>query len=148
MTVQEKHRPQEDDPAGGGGGPAGDAPGSAGDPAARTGTSAEDRTAAPAEDRPTGPGGPAGRAAPADGKGDPFDRDALPAPKGATGALLRSLLAPRRAGVAVSALLLLLQQAAVQAGPLLVAYAIDRAVPALRQGNHGPVAAVAAGYAL
>ncbi|WP_175410661.1 ABC transporter ATP-binding protein [Streptomyces sp. TRM64462] len=79
---------------------------------------------------------------------DPFDRDALPAPKGATGALLRSLLAPRRAWVALAALLLLLQQAAVQAGPLLVAYAIDRAVPALRQGDHGPVAAVAGGYAL
>ncbi|CAL9535825.1 ABC transporter ATP-binding protein [Streptomyces sp. enrichment culture] len=83
----------------------------------------------------------------ADGR-DPFDRDALPAPKGATGALLRSLLAPRRAWVALSALLLLLQQAAVQAGPLLVAYAIDRAVPALRQGDHGPVVAVAVGYGL
>ncbi|MFG3494747.1 ABC transporter ATP-binding protein [Streptomyces sp. NPDC047928] len=80
--------------------------------------------------------------------GDSFERDALPAPKGATGALLRSLLAPRRAGVALSAFLLLLQQAAVQAGPLLVAYAIDRAVPALRGGDHGPLVAVAVGYAL
>lgn len=79
---------------------------------------------------------------------DPFDRDALPVPKGATVALLRSLLAPRRAWVALAALLLLLQQAAVQAGPLLVAYAIDRAVPALRQGDHGPVVAVAVGYGL
>lgn len=86
-------------------------------------------------------------AAAGDGR-DPFDRDALPVPKGATVALLRSLLAPRRARVALAALLLLLQQAAVQAGPLLVAYAIDRAVPALRQGDHGPVVAVAVGYGL
>ncbi|MFV2117235.1 ABC transporter ATP-binding protein, partial [Streptomyces sp. Act-28] len=60
----------------------------------------------------------------------------------------RSRLAPRRARVALAALLLLLQQAAVQAGPLLVAYAIDRAVPSLRQGDHGPVVAVAVGYGL
>ncbi len=80
--------------------------------------------------------------------GDPFDRDVLPAPPGATGALLRSLLAPMRGRVALTALLLLLQQAAVQAGPLLVAYAIDRAVPAFRDSDHGPLIAVAAGYLL
>ncbi|MFG3351395.1 ABC transporter ATP-binding protein [Streptomyces sp. NPDC048001] len=80
--------------------------------------------------------------------GDPFDRDALPAPAGATGALLRSLLAPHRARVALTALLLLLQQAAVQAGPLLVAYAIDRGVPAYRAGDLGPLVAVGAGYAV
>ncbi|UUN29277.1 ABC transporter ATP-binding protein [Streptomyces sp. FIT100] len=80
--------------------------------------------------------------------GDPFDRDSLPAPEGATGALLRSLLAPRRARVALAALLLLLQQAAAQAGPLLVAYAIDSGVPALRRGDHGPLVAVGASYAL
>ncbi|MFE7774610.1 ABC transporter ATP-binding protein [Streptomyces sp. NPDC057445] len=79
---------------------------------------------------------------------DPFDRDALPAPDGATGALLRSLLAPRRARVVLAALLLLLQQAAAQAGPLLVAYAIDSGVPALRRGDHGPLVAVGAGYAV
>ncbi|MDN3295975.1 ABC transporter ATP-binding protein [Streptomyces ficellus] len=79
--------------------------------------------------------------------GDAFDRDTLPAPEGATGALLRSLLRPRRLRVAVAALLLVLQQAAVQAGPLLVAYAIDRAVPALRREDYGPLIAVAAGYA-
>ncbi|MEV5429299.1 ABC transporter ATP-binding protein [Streptomyces sp. NPDC052701] len=78
--------------------------------------------------------------------GDPFDRDVLPTPPGATAALLRSLLAPLRARVAVTTLVLLLQQAAMQAGPLLVAYAIDRAVPASRAGDHGPLAAVAAGY--
>lgn len=78
--------------------------------------------------------------------GDPFDRDVLPTPPGATGTLLRSLLAPLRARVAVTTLLLLLQQAVVQAGPLLVAYAIDRAVPAFRAQDHGPLIAVGAGY--
>jgi ATP-binding cassette subfamily B protein len=79
---------------------------------------------------------------------DPFDRDVLPAPPGATGALLRSLLAPMRARVVRTTLLLLFQQAAVQAGPLLVAYAIDSAVPALRRHDHGPLIAVGAAYAL
>jgi ATP-binding cassette subfamily B protein len=78
--------------------------------------------------------------------GDPFDRDVLPTPPGATAALLRSLLAPMKARVAVTTLLLLVQQAVVQAGPLLVAYAIDRAVPAFRAQDHGPLIAVGAGY--
>ncbi|MFD8457211.1 ABC transporter ATP-binding protein [Streptomyces antimycoticus] len=77
---------------------------------------------------------------------DPFDRDVLPVPKGASPALLRSLLSPRRRRVWLAAVLLLLQQAAVQAGPLLVAYAIDRAVPALRDGAHGPLIAVGTVY--
>ncbi|GGY05410.1 ABC transporter ATP-binding protein [Streptomyces anandii] len=80
--------------------------------------------------------------------GDPFDRDVLPTPPGATAALLRSLLAPMRARVAGTTLLLLLQQAAVQAGPLLVAYAIDTAVPAFRAHDHGPLIAVAVAYLL
>ncbi|MFE7234275.1 ABC transporter ATP-binding protein [Streptomyces sp. NPDC057596] len=80
--------------------------------------------------------------------GDPFDRDALPTPPGATSALLRSLLAPMKARVAGTTLLLLLQQAAVQAGPLLVAYAIDTAVPAFRDHDRGPLVAVAVGYLL
>ncbi|MGA5727251.1 ABC transporter ATP-binding protein [Streptomyces seoulensis] len=79
---------------------------------------------------------------------DPFDQDVLPVPPGATAALLRSLLAPHRARVALTVLLLLLQQAAAQTGPLLVAYAIDTAVPAVRRHDHGPLLAVAAGYAL
>ncbi|MER7483680.1 ABC transporter ATP-binding protein [Streptomyces sp. NPDC126510] len=78
--------------------------------------------------------------------GDPFDQDVLPTPPGATGALLRSLLAPMKARVTVTTLLLLLQQAVVQAGPLLVAYAIDRGVPAFRAQDHGPLIAVGAGY--
>ncbi|ANP49579.1 ATP-binding cassette subfamily B protein [Streptomyces griseochromogenes] len=80
--------------------------------------------------------------------GDPVDQDVLPTPPGATGALLRSLLAPMRARAAFTTLLLLLQQAAVQTGPLLVAYAIDNAVPALRDHRHGPLIAVAIGYLL
>jgi ATP-binding cassette subfamily B protein len=80
--------------------------------------------------------------------GDSFDRDVLPTPPGATGALLRSLLAPMRARVAGTTLLLLLQQAAVQTGPLLVAYALDTAVPAFRGHDHGPLIAVAVGYLL
>jgi ATP-binding cassette subfamily B protein len=84
----------------------------------------------------------------AEHSGDDFDRDVLPSPPGATAALLRSLLAPMKARVALTALLLLLQQAALQAGPLLVAYAIDRAVPAFRDHDHGPLIAVGAGYLL
>ncbi|GHD29520.1 ABC transporter [Streptomyces violarus] len=78
--------------------------------------------------------------------GDPFDQDVLPTPPDATAALLRSLLAPLKARVTVTTVLLLLQQAVVQAGPLIVAYAIDRAVPAFRAGDHGPLIAVGAGY--
>ncbi|MGW0209089.1 ABC transporter ATP-binding protein [Streptomyces sp. NPDC003233] len=80
--------------------------------------------------------------------GDVFDRDVLPAPPGATAALLRSLLAPLRARAVVTTLLLLFQQAAVQVGPLLVAYAIDSAVPAFRDHRHGPLIAVGVGYLL
>ncbi|MGW3289764.1 ABC transporter ATP-binding protein [Streptomyces sp. NPDC001002] len=79
---------------------------------------------------------------------DPFDRDVLPTPPGATSTLLRSLLAPMKARVAFTSFLLLVQQAAVQAGPLLVAYAIDSAVPAFRRADHGPLIAVAVGYLL
>lgn len=53
-----------------------------------------------------------------------------------------------KARVAFTSLLLLLQQAAVQAGPLLVAYAIDTAVPAFRDQRHGPLIAVAVVYLL
>ncbi|KKD03688.1 ABC transporter ATP-binding protein [Streptomyces sp. WM6386] len=82
------------------------------------------------------------------GGGDPFDRDVLPTPPRATSDLLRSLLTPMKARALGAALLLLLQQAAVQAGPLLVAYAIDSAVPAFREDRHGPLIAVGVGYLL
>jgi ATP-binding cassette subfamily B protein len=110
-------------------------------------------TTAPADGTPDGgkpDGGKRGEGGTADARtpatGDPFDRDVLPTPPGATAALLRSLLAPMKARVTVTTLLLLLQQAVVQAGPLLVAYAIDRAVPAFRAQDHGPLIAVAVGY--
>ncbi|WP_121749275.1 ABC transporter ATP-binding protein [Streptomyces sp. E2N166] len=100
---------------------------------------------APEREQPEGEPAPEKPALAAD---DLFDRDVLPSPPGATAVLLRSLLAPMRARVALTTFLLLLQQAAVQAGPLLVAYAIDRAVPALRDDDHGPLVAVGAGYLL
>ncbi|MFJ7773375.1 ABC transporter ATP-binding protein [Streptomyces sp. NPDC097107] len=100
---------------------------------------------APEREQPEGGPAPENPARAAD---DLFDRDVLPSPPGATAVLLRSLLAPMRARVALTTFLLLLQQAAVQAGPLLVAYAIDRAVPALRDDDHGPLIAVGAGYLL
>ncbi|MEV0264218.1 ABC transporter ATP-binding protein [Streptomyces sp. NPDC050617] len=87
------------------------------------------------------------RAAPAVAD-DAFDKDVLPAPKGASRALLRSLLKPAHGRVWVSVVVLLLQQAAVQAGPLLVAFAIDRAVPAFRKHDYGPLIAVGAAYAV
>lgn len=77
---------------------------------------------------------------------DPFSQDLLPSSEGASRALLGSLLAPHTAAVWLAGVLLLVQQAAVQAGPLLVAYAIDRAIPALREGRHGPMVAVGVGY--
>ncbi|MDX2853062.1 ABC transporter ATP-binding protein [Streptomyces sp. PA03-3a] len=77
---------------------------------------------------------------------DAFDQDRLPAPEGASRALLRELVGPHRRRVWLAAVLLLLQQAAVQAGPLIVAVAIDRAIPALRRDDHGPLIAVAVGY--
>ncbi|MFJ4717238.1 ABC transporter ATP-binding protein [Streptomyces sp. NPDC088785] len=99
-----------------------------------------------------------GRPAPRDGApdeeprpgraGDPYDQDDLPTPKGATGALLRSLLAPHRRTAWLTVLALLLQQGAVQSGPLIVAYAIDSAVPAFRDHSYGPLIAVGAAFLL
>ncbi|MGW0779428.1 ABC transporter ATP-binding protein [Streptomyces sp. NPDC002913] len=91
---------------------------------------------------------PEGGTGRAPGDGDAFDHDDLPTPPGATWALLTSLLGPMRARVVVASLVLLLQQAAVQAGPLLVAYAIDSGVPAFRDHDYGPLAAVGIGYAV
>ncbi|MGW4383614.1 ABC transporter ATP-binding protein [Kitasatospora sp. NPDC004531] len=73
------------------------------------------------------------------------DQD-IPVPPGAPRALLGSLLAPHRRRIAVAVVAVLLQQAALQAGPLLVAYAIDRGIPALREHDSGPLIAVTAGY--
>ncbi|MFD4568114.1 ABC transporter ATP-binding protein [Streptomyces sp. NPDC058467] len=112
----------------------------------RNGTSANTGSG-PGANTGTGTGENSHARGPAEYK-DPFDRDTLPTPPGATAALLRSLLAPLKARVVVTSVLLLLQQAAVQAGPLIVAYALDRAVPAFRLGDHGPLVAVAVAYLL
>ena len=94
----------------------------------RSRTTGRERRSRPGRDR----GRPDGTRGLPPRPGDPFDQDVLPAPKGAS-AHPAALAAARRtgAGSGLAAVLLLLQQAAVQAGPLLVAYAIDRAVPAL-----------------
>lgn len=104
--------------------------------------------AAPPEAVPSEPSPPEAGPPEAAPYRDPFDQDDLPTAKGATGALLRSLLAPLRARVVLASVLLLVQQAAVQAGPLLVAYAIDRGVPAVRAHDYGPLIAVGAGFLL
>ncbi|WP_329583494.1 ABC transporter ATP-binding protein/permease [Kitasatospora sp. NBC_01250] len=70
----------------------------------------------------------------------------IPVPPGASAALLRSLLAPHRRRVLTGVMMILLQQAALQSGPLLVSLAIDRAIPALRHHDSGPLIAVTAGY--
>ncbi|WP_030673504.1 ABC transporter ATP-binding protein [Streptomyces rimosus] len=98
---------------------------------------------------PDAPAAPRPSATPPAAAGpDPFEQDVLPTDKGASRSLLGSLLRPHTRRVWAASVLLLLQQAAVQAGPLLVAFAIDRAVPALREGRHGPLIAVAAAYLL
>ncbi|MFI9051093.1 ABC transporter ATP-binding protein [Streptomyces sp. NPDC053427] len=95
-----------------------------------------DRDAATPEHHP-GPGSPDAESA------DAFERDVLPTPRGASRTLLHALLAPHKRRVWLTAVVLLLQQAAVQAGPLIVAYALDRAVPALRADDYGPLITVA-----
>ncbi|WP_250007546.1 ABC transporter ATP-binding protein [Actinoplanes sp. M2I2] len=73
----------------------------------------------------------------------------LPPVRGnASRALLASLVRPHRRRVVATGLLLFLQRAISQSGPLLVAFAIDRAVPALRVHDRGPLLAVCLGYLL
>ncbi|MFF2076957.1 ABC transporter ATP-binding protein [Kitasatospora sp. NPDC058162] len=76
----------------------------------------------------------------------PADEEDIPVPPGAPRALLRSLLGPHRARIAVAMVVILVQQAALQSGPLLVAVAMDRGIPALRAHDSGPLVAVVAGY--
>jgi len=61
--------------------------------------------------------------------------------------LLWSLLRPNVRRLTLAVVLLLLQQAAQLAGPLLVAYTIDHAIGAIRAGDHGPLVFAGAGYA-
>ncbi|MFE2105578.1 ABC transporter ATP-binding protein [Kitasatospora sp. NPDC059463] len=76
----------------------------------------------------------------------PADEEDIPVPSGAPGALLRSLLGPRRGRIAAAMTVILLQQAALQSGPLLVALAMDRGIPALRDHDAGPLIAVVVAY--
>jgi ATP-binding cassette subfamily B protein len=62
--------------------------------------------------------------------------------------LLGSLLRPRLRGVCLAAALLLCRQVTVLAGPLLIAIAIDRGIPAALTGAPGPLAWCVAGYAV
>ncbi|MEY9877188.1 ATP-binding cassette subfamily B protein [Streptacidiphilus sp. MAP12-33] len=77
---------------------------------------------------------------------DAADGEDIPVPPGAPRALLRSLLGPHKARVVLAMLMITVQQAALQVGPLLVSYAIDRGIPALRDHDAGPLVAVTAGY--
>ncbi|WP_205857551.1 ABC transporter ATP-binding protein, partial [Phytoactinopolyspora endophytica] len=83
-----------------------------------------------------------------DAASDPFARDMLPTPDGASRALLTSLLRPRLRRTVATCLLLFVQRAVSQMSPLLVAYTIDRAIPALRADDQVPLLAVSAGYLL
>ncbi|GGO92875.1 ABC transporter ATP-binding protein [Wenjunlia tyrosinilytica] len=74
------------------------------------------------------------------------DTDEHPSPPGVSRALLGSLLRPHKWRTALAMGVILLQQAAVLAGPLLVAFAIDRAIPALRRDDSGPLIAVVCVY--
>ncbi|MEV7022117.1 ABC transporter ATP-binding protein [Kitasatospora sp. NPDC093558] len=76
----------------------------------------------------------------------PGDEEDIPVPPGAPRALLRALLGPHRARITVAMLVILVQQAALQSGPLLVAVAMDRGIPALREHDAGPLIAVIAAY--
>ncbi|MFE7531667.1 ABC transporter ATP-binding protein [Kitasatospora sp. NPDC057542] len=76
----------------------------------------------------------------------PADEEDIPVPPGAPRALLRSLLGPHRARITIAMVVILVQQAALQSGPLLVAVAMDRGIPALREHDSGPLIAVVAAY--
>ncbi|MBF0686704.1 MAG: ABC transporter ATP-binding protein [Cellulomonas sp.] len=62
--------------------------------------------------------------------------------------LLASLLRPVTRRAALTALVVVVAQLALVAGPALVAVGIDRGIPALRAGDAGPLLLVAGGYAV
>ena len=85
-------------------------------------------------------------AEPAAGPAATAESEDIPVPPGAPRALLRSLLGPHRKRIALAVLMIVVQQAALQVGPLLVSIAIDRGIPALRDHDAGPLIAVTAAY--
>lgn len=62
--------------------------------------------------------------------------------------LLATLLRPVARRASLTALVVVVAQLALVAGPALVAVGIDRGIPALRGGDAGPLLLVAGGYAL
>lgn len=76
---------------------------------------------------------------------DPLDASA---PKGASRRLLRSVLGPDIRRLWLTVAVVLLQQAAALAGPVLVAVTINRAIPALRAHNAAPLIIVAIAYGI
>jgi ATP-binding cassette subfamily B protein len=77
---------------------------------------------------------------------NPADGEDIPVPPGAPRALLRSLMGPHRTRIVIAMVMISVQQAALQIGPLLVSIAIDRAIPALQRHDAGPLIALTAGY--
>ncbi|TDC69642.1 ABC transporter ATP-binding protein, partial [Streptomyces hainanensis] len=78
----------------------------------------------------------------------PFGTDSPSVPGRAARSLLASLLRPHARRLWLAGALVLSQRGAALTGPLLVAYTIDRAVPAWRTGDRGPMTTVAIGYLL
>ena len=76
----------------------------------------------------------------------PPEGEDIPVPPGAPAALLRSLMGPHRRRIVLAMLMIAVQQAALQVGPLLVSIAIDRGIPALRDHDAGPLIAITAAY--
>jgi len=76
----------------------------------------------------------------------PPEGEDIPVPPGAPRALLRSLMGPHRTRIIIAMVMISVQQAALQVGPLLVSVAIDRAIPALRDHDSGPLIALTTAY--
>jgi len=77
----------------------------------------------------------------------PPEGEDIPVPPGAPRALLRALMGPHRTRIIIAMVMISVQQAALQVGPLLVSVAIDRAIPALRDHNDtGPLIALTSAY--
>jgi len=77
----------------------------------------------------------------------PPEGEDIPVPPGAPRALLRSLMAPHRTRIIIAMVMISVQQAALQVGPLLVSVAIDRAIPALHDHDDaGPLIALTSAY--
>src|SRR5699024_3156822 len=62
--------------------------------------------------------------------------------------LLGSLLAPVRKTFAITVVLVVLAQAAKVAGPALIAWAVDRGLPAAMDGSWGPAIGLAVAYVI